>query len=617
MINRLPKLNYMKSIFRMMVLICAIVSTQIGTAQKDWKTSLKEKLYQINWLQQAYDGTVLVGGDKAMAGLDPITGDIKWINKDLKAVELSTVSMIEQLPYFVAKTKNLLGKESLQVINAIDGQTLMDSKSENISIMDYELISEDNAILFQIKKDKRYELVWYDLITTSPKWSLDIDKAKGGLGGLLKGKTSFITGSPVTINDLMIVVYKKSIIGIDRNTGAKEWTKEYDKDVKTMLASSADNQIYVGVDKFMDILNLTTGQSNLSEPIKLKDKLIGIQKTKEGAIVRHKKGMNLYDVASQSLQWKKPDYPGQSDQVIPCDKGYVTISKYDQGGKITLLDKQGKKKWDKGISGRVIFVSTVNKGVFYISGEKSNILNYAKGDKVSKHDVKIKGNPAVAYDQTNDKVVIFSDKKLTTFDIKKGTSKEIAKDIKFEKFKDSEDWVSVEVRESGYFISSSQNIALVSSNGKLKYNKHYKPVSASRMFGALATMATTVGGVNISSAMADVQRMDRMMNGSFQDASSDGAEERTKDNGLYLNDAPIFGISNTRYMATKEDKDFVYIFMKAKKNKQVVKVSKDTGKTVSKVTMKDKSPIYLIDDYEQTIISVVEGKSVKCHDTLK
>ena len=605
----------MKSIFRMTAILIAISITQIGQAQKDWNASLKDKLYQVNWLQQANDGTVLVGGDKAMAGLDPITGEVKWINENLKAVELSTVSMIEQLPYFVAKTENLLGKESLQVVNAEDGQTLMDSKSENISIMDYQLFQYDNAIVFQIKKDKRYELVWYDLITTSPKWSIDIDKAKGGLGGLLKGKTSFITGQPLTLLNVMIIAYKKSIIGINLESGAKMWTKEYDKDVKTIVANG-ENQLFVGVDKYMDLVNVESGQSELSEPIKLKDKLVGIQKSNDGVIIRHKKGMNIYETGSKSLRWEKADSPGQSDQVIKTEKGYISVSKYEEGGKITFLDKNGKKKWDKGISGKVIFVSAVDKGVFYISGEKSNILNYTKGDKVSKDDIKIKGNPAVAFDQVENKVVIFSDKKLTTFDIDKGTSKEIAKDIKFEKFKDSEDWVAIDVRESGYFISSSQNIAFVTKRGKLKFNNHYKPVSASRMFGALATMATTVGGVNVGGAMADLKRMDRMMSGSFQDASSDGAEERTKSGGLYVGDAPVFGVSNTRYMATKEDKDFVYIFMKGKKDKQIVKVNKDTGKTVSKVVMKEKSPIYLIDDYEQTIITVVDGKSVKCHDTL-
>ena len=607
----------MKSTFRMIALLCAICLTQMGISQKDWETSLKDKLYQINWLKQANDGTVLVGGDKAMAGLDPISGEVIWINENLKAVEMSTVSMIEQLPYFVAKTQNLLGKESLQVVNATDGQTLMDSKSEDISIMDYKLYQSDNAILFQIKKDKRYELVWYDLVTTSPLWSLDIDKAKGGLGGLLKGKTSFLSGDPVTINNIMVVAYKKSIIGIDLKSGAKVWTKEYDDDIKTIVVNEEDNQLFVGVDKYMDLVTTNDGKSQLSEPIKLKDKLLGIQKSGDEIIVMHKKGMNIYDSKTQSLRWKKPDYPGQSDQVIKSDKGYITISKYEQEGKITLLDKNGKKKWDKGVSGRVIFVSAVSKGVFYISGEKSNILNYTKGDKVSKDDVKIKGNPAVAFDQDDNKVVIFSDKKLTTFDIKKGTSKEIAKDIKFEKFNDSEDWASIDVRESGYFISSSQNVALVSKTGKVKFNNHYKPVSASRAFGALTAMASTIGGVNVGGAISDLNRMDRMMSGSFKDASSDGADERTKSNGLYVGGAPVFGISNTRYMATKEDKDFVYIFMKAKKDKQVVKVNKDTGKTVSTVRMKDKSPIYLIDDYEQTIITVESGKSVKCHDTLK
>ncbi len=605
----------MKSIFRMTAILVAISITQIGMAQKDWDVSLKDKLYQVNWLQQANDGTVLVGGDKAMAGLDPVTGDIKWVNENLKAVELSTVSMIEQLPYFVAKTENLLGKESLQVVNAEDGKTLMDSKSENVSIMDYQLFQYDNAIVFQIKKDKRYELVWYDLVSTSPKWSVDIDKAKGGLGGLLKGKTSFITGQPVTISNLMVVAYKKSIIGIDLESGQKVWTKEYEKDVKTIV-SHGENQLFVGVDKYMDLVNIDNGQSELSEPLKLKDKLVDIQKTKNGVIVKHKKGMNIYDTESKSLRWTKADYPGQCDQVIVTDKGYISVTKYEAGGKVTLLDKNGKKKWDKDISGRVIFVSAVDKGVFYISGEKSNILNYTKGDKVSKDDIKIKGNPAVAFDQADNKVVIFSDKKLTTFDIKKGTAKEIAKDIKFEKFKDSEDWVTIDVRDSGYFISSSQNVALVSKQGKVKFNNHYKPVSASRMFGALATMATTVGGVNVGGAMADLKRMDRMMSGSFQDASSDGAEERTKSGGLYVGDAPVFGISSTRYMATKEDKDFVYIFMKGKKNTQIVKVNKDSGKTISTVKMKEKSPIYHIDEYEQTIITVEKGKSVKCHDTL-
>lgn len=608
--------NFVVRQIAMAMVLC--ISLSLSAQDDIWSMELKKDLYQVNWLIQAYDGTVLVGGDKAMAGLHPTTGEVIWTNTDLVAVEKHTVQLLEGLPYFVAKTVNLMNKESIQVIDASTGLAILNTKDSDLSVMDYTVYPGQNAILFQLKKDKRYALAWYDLDKGAAIWSSDIDKAKGGLRGLIKGRSSFLKREAIIVDDRVILVYKKMLIGLNKSTGVQEWAKEYDKDIVSITVEPKGEKVYVGVDKKYDILNVKTGEGIIAEMGKLRDKLVDVKYKRNEIYMMHESGLNILDPETNMLKWKKPDKPGRADQVMKIKNGYVVVTKEEASGKIYLINDEGKKVWDKGISGAMVYSNILKKGIFYISEEKSNILDYKKGDKLIDKDVKIKGIPAVGYDDQANELVVFSDKKLFRFNLDKGTSELLAEDIKFKKFKDKEDWVRIDVRENGYFISSSQNNAFVTKTGKVKFNNHYKPVKSSAVFGALATMSTSVMGVNVIDLANDLKDMDKMMAGSFQDASEDGAYESTK--GVFSmssGNTNLLSVTQTRYDATKSDKDFVYILMQGDNGKLIAKVSKDSGKTIKSIKMKEKSPIYIMDDYENNILFVEKSNNVICRSLAK
>lgn len=597
-----------------MVLVC--LSIQIKA--QNWELDLKKELYEISWMRQGVDGTLLVAGNKGMAGVDPESGEVKWINQDLVAVELASYTPIDYLPLFVVKSTQFFGNSTV-IVNSNTGEPILKEDSKDYTVMNHTVMPENGLILIETKKDKKYGLRSFYLSDNSLSGTIDLGKAKGGISGFLKGKTSFLSGVVSAGPDAYIVLYKERIMKIDAKAHTIVWEKEYKDDVDN--AAVDNGKVYLGYGKYLDVLDLASGKSDLDKPIKLRGEFQNIMKGDEGLFVFRDNGFNIYLPSKGEMKWKKP-YKGRAvDEVIRTKAGFVSVVNTEKFTDLVLVDfENGKKEWDSRLSGSKYYSMLTPEGILLITSERSNVYELKKGKKINRKDLMIRGVPAMSYDEENNNVVVFSNKKLSTINTVTGKSNLIAEKIKLKKFKDDEDRAYVEKRDGGYLISTSQNAAFIKDNGSEAYNQYYKPVSSSNAALALSQLAADVAGVDVDIAhtMRQYEALSALSSGALLSASSDGARTNTKTTlGASIGGNTVLAINNTKYFATKEDPNHLYIFTKGDKTNKIVKVSKDSGKTVYTLKTKDKSPIYQLDNVLNSIILVKGKNKLKSVSTIK
>jgi len=164
-------------------------------------------------------------------------------------------------------------------------------------------------------------------------------------------------------------------------------------------------------------------------------------------------------------------------EVIPFNSYYIAVGKDEKKGSVALVNSDGKKVWDSGIKGYAYYIQPTDKGVLYISTERANILDYKKGKDVWKKDVKFKSIPAVTYDDNEDKVVLFENKKGYKFDLSTGDIEQFADNIQLEKVNKKTPLIA-EKMPNGYFLGAAQHASLLSPSGSIEYSKYFDQVKS-------------------------------------------------------------------------------------------------------------------------------------------
>ena len=183
----------------------------------------------------------------------------------------------------------------------------------------------------------------------------------------------------------------------------------------------------------------------------------------------------------------------------------------------------------------------IPKGIFYISTERSNILDFEKGKDVWKKDVKFKAIPAVTFDEKEDKVILFENKKGYKFDLKTGNVNLFAEDVQLEKVKRSTPLVAEYIDGSGYLIHGDQYISLLTPSGQLKYTKYYTPASDIKGLASVAQLGLAIAGVDfdVEGAISNIELLESISavsSGAYRTSAdqTDGKSTESVVAGLYV-----------------------------------------------------------------------------------
>jgi outer membrane protein assembly factor BamB len=596
------------------MLVLALCITATYAQDKLWEINLNEKLYKVGWIEQTNDGLILAAGDKGLMALDNNTGAEVWFNETLKSVDRNSFLSIPGLPMFYAEYVPIIGKTRGVLINSSNGDILFDTKENGYKVKGFTAYPEQAMILFELVQDKMRYLMRFSLRTWTEEWMAPVGKNKENLLQKAFGGVSFVDHEPqFDQNGNMIIGIDDEIYVINPESGGELWYYEANKKIKALVYSPISNSIYVGIKKSnkLTILDPKTGEDITPGKLKLRGYMIDLVENDDtdNLILVETEGFNILDPETNNLLWKKSYKMDPLTEVIPNGSDFIAIGKGEKVGQMARVDANGKKVWDTKISGYAYFNSLTKKGVMYISTARSNIIDYDTGKDVWKRDVKFRSIPAVAYDEKEDKVVIFENGNAYKFDLETGDIDLFAENVELEKVSRKTPLQAEYVMNKGYFLFTDQHVSMLSNQGELVYTDYYQPPSSSNALIALGDFAgSAVLGVDldIAGSIENINMLTDLSNGVYRsNLDQNGANQETSlVAGLYVDNGyamqPVLEVTKTRYFNSQQTLDHHFLVTKVKSDTAPTKhsiymVNKATGKIEKEIDLLDKTPNYLVD----------------------
>lgn len=600
-------------------LMFLIPAFQIAAQDVKWQRDLKEELYNVSWIDQANDGTIITAGDKGLIGLNNETGAIAWQHPDLKAIDRGTFYALDNLPYFQVETSSLTGKTRSLLIDATSGKILFDSKEENLKIGANHLMPALSGILFEVKQDSRNLLMFFDYAKNAKRWMTDISEASGGIKSMVRkqmGLTSFLNYAPQMAGaDRILIGEKEKVYMLSLSDGKIIWSQEMDDKLNALLYVPADKKVYAGIKKKLVVLDGATGKDMTDGKMKIGSSLEQIFPNQAGQLVIvAADGFNILDPAKGSLMWKKSHALEGLTQVLEVNGDYFAIGGDEKSSLLSRVNKDGERIWKENVDGFAYYFKPIEKGIFYLSTEKSNIIGY-DGEKLWKKDIRFKSIPAVDVDLKNNDVVFFEDKACYRFSLTSGNIETLNEDLKLEKIKDYT--VNLQVRADGYFIYSDQHTAFVDKKGGIRYNQYYPPIVTIGGLTSVAQFGANIAGVDvdIKGSMETIESLDKLSHGAYR-SSGDQGEGTTKESllvGAYIDNQPLFEVTKKRFSNSQQVKDHSFIVTAGDAGTRIILLNKDSGKVEKTIPLKDKSPSYLIDSIDNRVFLNENNKLITCY----
>jgi outer membrane protein assembly factor BamB len=556
----------------------------------------------------------LAAGDKGLMALDNNTGAEVWFNETLKSADRNSFLSIPGLPMFYAEYVPIIGKTRGVLINSSNGDILFDTKENGYKVKGFTVYPEQAMILFELVQDKMRYLMRFSLRTWTEEWMAPVGKNKENLLQKAFGGVSFVDHEPqFDQNGNMIIGIDDEMYVINPENGSELWHYEANKKIKALVYSPISNSIYVGIKKSnkLTILDPKTGEDITPGKLKLRGYMIDLVEDDDtdNLILVETEGFNILDPETNNLLWKKSYKMDPLTEVIPNGSDFIAIGKGEKVGQMARVDANGKKVWDTKISGYAYFNSLTKKGVMYISTARSNIIDYDTGKDVWKRDVKFRSIPAVAYDEKEDKVVIFENGNAYKFDLETGDIDLFAENVELEKVSRKTPLQAEYVMNKGYFLFTDQHVSMLSNQGELVYTDYYQPASSSNALIALGDFAgSAVLGVDldIAGSIENINMLTDLSNGVYRsNLDQNGANQETSlVAGLYVDNGyamqPVLEVTKTRYFNSQQTLDHHFLVTKVKSDTAPTKhsiymVNKATGKIEKEIDLLDKTPNYLVD----------------------
>lgn len=598
--------------------IVFLILIPVFAQDKLWEVDLKDALYEVGWVKQSNEGFIIASGAKGLLAMNNESGEIVWHKKEFKAVDKNSFMTIDGLPIFYFEYVPVVGKVRGILMNSSNGEILFDTKDDGYRIKDFTLIPDKGMILFELLKDKERNLMSFSLKTWKKEWISVVGQSKGLLNKYTK-RTYIDHGPFFTKENNMIVGIKNHIYTVNVASGEVIWDYEADKNVNALVYSAANSSLYVGIKKSkkLKVLDPNNGDDITPGKLKLKGTLVDVRADlDDNLLLVETEGFNIIDLKTNNFLWKKSFKIDYLEEVIPHENSYIAIGKNEKEGSVALVDKEGDDLWETKIKGYSYYVTPTAKGVLYISTERSNILDYSKGKDVWDRDVKFKSIPAVTYDEKEDKIILFENKKAYKFDLASGGINLFAEDVLLENVKKKTPLVAEYVNGAGYFISTGQHASLLSPSGELVYTKYFEPASDLGGLKQAAQLGLMIAGVDfdIQGSLDNIKMLSSLSNGAYRSSAdqTDGTSETNVVGGLYAgtgdgNMTPVIEITKTRYSNSKSIKTHQFIVTKIKEkdvpNKHFIyKVNKATGNADVQIELMDKTPDYVIDEVDNVVI---------------
>ncbi len=614
-----------------LVMIVLFVSMSSLFAQKtapDYQYSFDG---QVKWMMLHESGTLIASTGEALVGIRPNSNEVSFKLDRLKRVKEENLELVPGTPYLIIKPKGMLNQGHVSVVDVVKGKIVFDTRDSDwqggVSSR-YFISPEMMLVVNGAHREKglgqyRAGVGLYDLTT-------------GELVNIFERKASNpMAGRPDILGDNIIIPGAKNIECYDIKTGTVKWTAAV-KNATSITTNEETKEIYAfrskGTNTVVYKVNAETGAVMWPEGNKLKGVISRVEFTPRGlAIVTNilssgKKGLMgkvgnklkgsgtskiyLLDLNTGADLWdKSPKTKGIVDHFYIEEDGILFGV---ASGGINKIAYDGTPRWKRPLKtgAGIQIMATVPKGLLYISETDTDIIDLDTGESIFGKALKYKRSKAVAsaYDKNDDRFLLSCKDGVYEIDGNSGDYNLINDAIKFE---GKEVPTDLDVRENGILLSSSQNLQMLDFNGNNTWDVYHRAPGKSA-FGVIMMAAMVASSATMATAhSARAGYMKGAGVPSYHSAVRQ--EERAADAYAAIADA-AFTEMMKRFTATKATENSAFILTKVDEGVALVKVDKDSGKTLNEIVIKDKKPMYEVDDIEGILYFKSKGNTINAYN---
>ena len=640
----------MKTIFlnlKNLVLLAAFLvgGLTIGTAQK---AESPDNTYDlgatINEMTLTIGGVLVVATNDGLVGIKPSESKPIFTFNAFGQLKPEETEFVPNSPYIIvsqgANSKFAgIAKTKRAVIDYITGDVIFNTENDNWNqIYTCNIILPENKLVVSgiQKEGDKFEkmtpkVAVYDLSSRKLDYSFFLDKP--GRVGIARDVS--VTGTPLLMKDFIIVPTAQGLIA-KSHTGEDVWENKV-KNINWMVADKTGTEIY-GFETTSNGKNTIihkigkNGEELWNDDRKVKGNVSNFEITSQGlAVVSDKNDGGSSSVFATKNESEIAFLSAATGEDVwekaPKTKGYVQhfyiqddgiLFGIHQGG-INKISFDGKALFKKPLKTgeNIMIMAETPQGLIYITSEDANIVDLKTGDQVWNKPLKYKNSAAVAstFDAAKNRFLIAANETVFAIDADSGDVTELA-DAKFD---EKEEPNTMQMKNGNIFLSSSQNMMLLGSNGDKMYHEYFKSPGQS---GFVKVLAGVVAVASTAMAMSTAARAgaNRSAFGNSNDLSSYNSygkeAKRASDMFAAIGDAS-FAIMSQRFKATAATENSQFILTKLDDGVGLVKVNKETGKVDKEILLKDKKPEYQVDEFGGVLYYKADKSTLYAYDLIK
>jgi hypothetical protein len=563
-----------------------------------WKMDLGS---QAKWMKILPTGSIAVSTNKSFICVDPTSQQKIWELKDIGQVNQETFEEVQGTPFAMFESQTLKSlKTQTTIFNYVSGKVIYNTLEANVSIIEKTPLLDLGALLLELKQDKKSFLALVDIESGKERWRFELlGRKSGALASLSQGIKSSLDANPVSDKDGNILYPDGKIVKrIEGQTGTVLWQNENEKTVGRLNFSEDGSVIYLGSGSKIKALSLADGKDVWKDPFKISGEFkMFIPSSNNEMYVVTSSSINRIDNAAGKSVWKKPFVLANSFASLKfTSDGILVFSTDEKTSAFDYVGFNGIGIWKRAYTTSLPIVSfeLTQKGILFANAEEANMVDLKTGDDtIWKKRIKLKGSPVTYIDEKI--ALVYSDEKLYRINMETVTYEQIADNIKFKG--SDEDVRNIELVEGNYLLSSSQNMWLITPEGKVGYSAYYKAASfggtAGKILGAVAKVYATYDNLEMTQdpTRPNTVNIQRSQKG---DDIVGGINEV---------------IANRKKSFSTQDSNYIMTFVETPDGKRVgmVKVNKLTGAESGKIVLKTMDPIYETDYATGQLFVIVNG----------
>ena len=570
---------------------------------------------KINEMTLTQGGTMVVATNDGLVGIKPGKNDLLFNFTDYGRVKPEELFFVPQAPYvIVGQTGFAAISTKKAVIDYMSGKKLFSTEDNGWkSVYTCDVMMPQNKLVVsgQRRSEEKYAqaVAVYDLNTGKEDYRFNLnDPTRVGIA-----KSYVVTGRPLLLKEKLIVPTSQGMLAKKARTGETIWENKI-KNANWMVNSQDEKDLYAftssanGKNTKIHRIN-PDGSSAWADEKKVKGSVSNFQILPQGLAVvsdvenSGKKG--LAKLAAGRAESKITLLSSKNGEDLwekaPKTKGYVQhfyimedgiLFGVAEGG-INKISFDGKTLFKKPLkTGEdILTMAYTPQGLIYITSEDANIVDLNTGDQVWKKPLKYKRADAVSstYDKKNSRYLIGADEKLYAIDENTGDVDNLAES----KFDGKEDPTGVEIRNDGILLTSSQNMMMLDFDGKEDWHEYYRAPGKSAV-GAILAGITAVATAATSVAAGHAANQHRNVLGDY---TSQGNAYNNLSQGMAAASGASIAEMLKRFKATSATQNAQFVLTKLDEGVGLVKLNKDTGEKEKEIVLKDKKPIYEVDEF--------------------